>query len=75
MAPGGDDEFEYTSEERAVLASLRRSSGRTCADCKWLETRGKHKGCFPGGRYRKFLSKKEFESGCDEHVPKEGRSA
>ena len=65
------DSFEYTPEERAVLATLRRSSGRTCANCKWLETRGKHKGCFPEGRYRKFLSKNEFESGCDEHVAKE----
>ncbi len=59
------DAGEYTAEERQVLASVRRRSGRTCASCRWLQRRGKHNGCFPDGRYRKFLSSREFESGCD----------
>lgn len=56
---------EYTAEELMVLASLRRRSGRTCARCRWYQRRGRHNGCFPEGTYRKFLSAREFESGCD----------
>ena len=64
-------EFDYTPEERQMLASLRRSSGRTCRDCQWYSERGRHKGCFPHGKYRKFLSKSEYESGCDLFKPVE----
>lgn len=59
------EDFEYTLEERKILASLRKSSGRTCGSCRWYSERGKHKGCFPHGKYRKFLSKAEFDAGCD----------
>ena len=62
---GTGGSFEYTLEERKVLASLRKASGRTCSECQWYSVRGKHKGCFPQGKYRKFLSQSEFESGCD----------
>jgi hypothetical protein len=55
----------YTREELLVLASLRRTTGRTCRNCVWFVTRGKHRGCFPAGRYRKWLSLEEFDSGCD----------
>jgi len=56
---------EYTAEEMIVLAALRGRSGRTCANCAWYSRRGTQKGCFPDGKYRKFLSAREFESGCD----------
>ncbi len=56
---------EYTLEERKVLASLRKSSGRTCRNCEWYSQRGANRGCFPDGKYRKFLSASEFEAGCD----------
>ncbi|OGS43683.1 MAG: hypothetical protein A3K76_04525 [Euryarchaeota archaeon RBG_13_57_23] len=60
---------EYTAEELIVLASIRRSSGRTCRKCKWLVAKGGHKGCYPSGKYRKWLSQIEFESGCDMFLP------
>jgi hypothetical protein len=55
----------YTREELLVLASLRSTTGRTCRNCVWFVARGKHRGCFPAGRYRKWLSPEEFDSGCD----------
>lgn len=61
MAAGQD---EYTLEERKILASLRKSTGRTCRHCEWYSERGSHRGCFPDGKYRKFLSASEFEAGC-----------
>jgi len=60
---------EYTREERIVLASLRRRSGRTCRSCEWYEARGRQRGCFPKGKYRKWLSPEEYESGCDSFEP------
>ena len=57
--------IEYTKEEMIVLAQLRRSSGRVCRNCQWSSNRGKHRGCFPEGRYRKWLSPEEYEAGCD----------
>lgn len=65
---GGHD---YTPEERQVLASLRKSSGRTCHQCEWYSDRGKHRGCFPNGKYRKFLSQSEFDAGCERFLAKE----
>jgi hypothetical protein len=62
--PGGD----YTLEERMILASLRKTSGRTCASCRWLVEKGQHRGCYPEGKYRKFLSRSEFEAGCDSYA-------
>ena len=59
---------EYTKEEMLVLASLRRSSGRTCRDCAWFAPRGSQKGCFPEGEYRKWLSPEELDLGCDRFV-------
>ena len=56
---------DFTEEERIILASLRKKTGRTCVNCKWLVKKGQHRGCYPEGKYRKFLSKSEFESGCD----------
>ena len=64
-------EDDYTPEERQVLASLRRSSGRTCRNCEWLSVRGSHRGCFPEGKYRKFLSASEYEAGCSMFKAKE----
>lgn len=58
-------ESGYTAEEMLVLGSLRRSSGRTCRNCAWFTARGNQRGCFPDGKYRKWLSPEEFESGCD----------
>jgi hypothetical protein len=55
----------YTREEIIVLGSLRRGSGRTCKSCEWYSARGKNRGCFPEGKYRKWLSPEEFSSGCD----------
>lgn len=60
-----DRKRDYTREEMLVLASLRRGSGRTCKSCAWFVSRGRHMGCFPEGRYRKWLSPEEYESGCD----------
>jgi len=62
---GRASETEYTNEEMILLAQLRRSSGRVCRNCQWYSDRGKHKGCFPDGKYRKWLSPEEFEAGCD----------
>lgn len=60
---------EYTREEMLVLASLRRSSGRTCRNCAWFVQKAGQRGCFPDGKYRKWLSPEEFESGCDVFQP------
>jgi len=60
----GPDE-EYTREEMLVLASLRRSSNRTCMHCAYYLQRGRQRGCFPDGSYRKWLSPEEYELGCD----------
>jgi hypothetical protein len=57
--------MNYTREEMLVLASLRRSSGRTCRNCEWFARKGTQRGCFPEGVYRKWLSSEEYESGCD----------
>jgi len=69
MTVGQDD---YTLEERKILASLRKSTGRTCMRCEWYSERGSHRGCFPDGKYRKFLSASEFEAGCDSFKAKGG---
>ncbi|UCE91845.1 MAG: hypothetical protein JSV90_01455 [Methanobacteriota archaeon] len=61
----GPADPEYTPEERKVLASLRKESGRTCSHCRWYSDRGRHRGCFPNGKYRKFLSESEFDAGCE----------
>ena len=61
----------YTREEMIVLASLRRSSKRTCRYCTWYVQKGTQKGCFPAGSYRKWLSPEEFSSGCDRFAPLE----
>lgn len=58
---------DYTPEELQVLAALRRASGRTCASCAWLRRSGKQLGCYPQGKYRKWLSSVEFDAGCDIH--------
>lgn len=63
--PSGREEQAYTEDERRFLSMLRRGSGRTCRRCRWLSMRGQQRGCFPEGKYRKFLSKTEYESGCD----------
>ena len=62
---------DYTREERVVLASIRRSSGRTCRNCAWFEPRGGQKGCFQNGAYKKWLSAEEFSAGCDMFVAKD----
>ena len=56
---------DYTPEEMLVLATLRKSSKRTCRYCTWYVQKGTQKGCFPNGSYRKWLSPEEFSSGCD----------
>jgi len=61
----------YTQDELIVLAGLRRSTGRTCRRCRWLSMRGQQRGCFPEGKYRKFLSSREYESGCELFAPRE----
>jgi uncharacterized protein YodC (DUF2158 family) len=58
----------YTREEMLILATLRRSSGRTCRSCKWYSAKGQQRGCFPEGKYRKWLSPEEYSSGCDRFV-------
>ena len=60
-------EYEYTLQEREILGSLRRKSGRTCIKCIWYTKKGQHRGCYPDGKWRKFLSKSEFEAGCDSY--------
>ena len=60
---------DYTPEEMLVLASIRRGSGRTCRRCNWYVDRGAQRGCFPNGKYRKWLSQTEFDSGCDVFTP------
>jgi len=64
---------EYTREERLVLAALRQRTGRTCINCRWLQAKGKQRGCFPQGAYRKWLSAEEFESGCDRYAARDGK--
>ncbi len=56
---------EYTKEELLVLANLRRGSGRTCVNCAWYVPKGKQRGCFPNGKYRKWLTAEECQAGCD----------
>jgi hypothetical protein len=63
-------EDEYTREERIVLAGIRRGSGRTCCNCAWFVSKGRQRGCFPGQKYRKWLSFEEFGSGCEMFQPK-----
>ena len=65
MRQAGGAHPEYTREELEVLARVRKDSGRTCPRCAWYRKSGSHRGCFPHGRYRKWLSEKEFEAGCD----------
>jgi len=60
-----DKDQDYTREERLILASLRQRSGRTCRSCAWFVPRGKQRGCFPEGKYRKWLSPEEYDSGCE----------
>ncbi|MCX6658538.1 MAG: hypothetical protein NTY62_07655 [Euryarchaeota archaeon] len=67
-------ESGYTAEEMLVLGSLRISSGRTCRNCAWYRARGTHRGCFPDGKYRKWLSPEEFESGCDMFLKREEKT-
>jgi hypothetical protein len=55
----------YTREEMTILASLRRNTGRTCKTCEWYSARGNNRGCFPDGKYRKWLSPEEYASGCE----------
>ena len=62
---------EYTPEEMLVLASLRKSSKRTCRYCAFYVQKGNQRGCFPDGSYRKWLSPEEFESGCDRFAVKD----
>jgi hypothetical protein len=64
-ARGSNQGGDYTREEMVMLASLRRGSGRTCEYCEWFSVRGKQRGCFPNGEYRKWLSYEEYSSGCD----------
>lgn len=63
------DTYDYTPEEMLVLASIRKSTGRTCRRCKWYVAKGSQKGCYPNGKYRKWLSQIEYESGCDLFSP------
>ena len=65
------EEGDYTREERLLLAPRRRETGRTCRSCRWLSMRGQQRGCFPGGKYRKFLSSEEYDSGCSLHEMRE----
>lgn len=65
---------DYTPEELLVLATLRRSSKRTCRYCAWYVPKGSQRGCFPDGDYRKWLSPEEFESGCDGFAAKDKRA-
>lgn len=60
-------EYEYTLQEREILRSFRSKSGRTCIKCIWYTKKGQHRGCYPDGKWRKFLSKSEFEAGCDSY--------
>jgi hypothetical protein len=62
----------YTREEMVILASLRRKTGRTCVTCEWYSARGNHRGCFPDGKYRKWLSPEEYASGCDLFLKRKG---
>jgi len=72
-ASGGLSDNELTPEETLMLASIRKSSGRTCANCVWLEKRGPHMGCFPEGKYRKFLSSRERDLGCELFVARNAK--
>jgi hypothetical protein len=69
MRVGRQPKDDYTLEEREILASLRKKSGRTCVNCAWYMEKGQHRGCYPDGKWRKFLSKSEFEAGCDSYSP------
>jgi hypothetical protein len=64
---------DYTREERIVLAGIRRGSGRTCVNCAWFVPKGRQRGCFPGQKYRKWLSYEEYGSGCELFRPKEDK--
>ncbi len=69
--PRRRDDQSYTDDELRFLAGLRKTQGRTCRKCQWLTMRGQQRGCFPEGKYRKFLSGTEYESGCDMFAPRE----
>jgi hypothetical protein len=65
MNPSQTNHEGYTREELIVLAGIRRGSGRTCCNCAWFVAKGRQRGCYPEGKYRKWLSFEEFTSGCD----------
>jgi ribonuclease HI len=46
------------------------ATGETCETCKWLKWKGPHVGCFPNGKYRKWLSKSFIKTNkCEQHAP------
>lgn len=45
------------------------SAKDTCENCKWLKWRGPHVGCFPDGKYRKWLPKSSIKTNkCEDHA-------
>jgi len=68
--PGRGNGDSYTDDELRFLSGLRKAQGRTCRTCRWLSMRGQQRGCFPEGKYRKFLSTTEYESGCEKFEPR-----
>ncbi|MCU0858973.1 MAG: hypothetical protein MUE55_00045 [Thermoplasmata archaeon] len=72
---GAPQDQDYTKDELAFLSELRRREGRTCRHCSWLSVRGNQRGCFPQGKYRKFLSNAEYESGCLQFVSRDSAKA
>jgi len=48
-----------------------RNAKETCMTCRWMEYSGPHIGCFYGGQYRKWLSKKFAKSSkCENYEPR-----
>jgi ribonuclease HI len=44
------------------------SDGDTCMTCKWMKKSGPHVGCFPNGKYKKWISMVDARSKkCDQH--------
>jgi ribonuclease HI len=50
----------YEKPSQVVMKQVE--SRETCKECKWIHYSGPHVGCYPEGKYRKWLSKQFAEN-------------
>lgn len=65
----------YMNRERGTKASQETTpkNSKTCMTCKWVQFSGPHIGCFYGGWYRKWLSRKFAQTYCCENYEVRGQ--